>query len=119
MTYYDIKFVKDVTRKFADKNKCDINLRRALGLLNPAKLQLTSEERKLLLRIYEETINHIKENLYTLANFYERYRIVYGKTKHGLTIQTGLSFYDNSNLQIPTNKIQFNKSHLVCYDQKL
>jgi hypothetical protein len=37
------------------------------------------------------------------------------KTKHGLTIQTGLSWVSNNDQLIST---QFSKLHLVCYDRK-
>jgi hypothetical protein len=118
MTYYDINYVKDIVRKFANKSNRNVNMRRALGLANPAKLQLSSEERRLLLRVYEETISHTTENLRVLANFYERYRIVYGKSKHGLTIQTGISLISDNDEIMPNHTAQFNKSLLICYDRK-
>jgi hypothetical protein len=79
MTHYDIGFVKDVARRFANRNRIHTNMRRALGLANPKKLQLASEERKLLLRVYDHTINFMLDKLCSIANFYQRYQIIYTK----------------------------------------
>jgi hypothetical protein len=115
ITHYDIGFVKDIVKRLAKRNRCRINMRRALGLANPAKLQLTSEERKLLLRTYNHTINFMLEKLFCTANFYERYQIIYTKSKHGLTIQTGHGWFGDNDLLMAA---QFDRPLLVCYDRK-
>jgi hypothetical protein len=45
----------------------------------------------LLLDLYEKTIDYVWRRLVNIADFYDRFRIAYGKSKHGLTMQTGLS----------------------------
>jgi hypothetical protein len=50
------------------------------------------------------------EKLFCIANFYERYLIIYTKSKHGLTIQTGHGWFGDNDLLMPA---QFDRPLLV------
>jgi hypothetical protein len=67
-----------------------IDIRKAFLLL-PAKLNevLTNEEKSLIEQLSMETEQAIYRGLEMLADLYEKYYIVYMKSKHGLTIETG------------------------------
>ncbi len=64
-------------------------MRVILGLPDVGSLNLNQAERKVLIEVYQSTINEMKERILNLANFYDTFRIIYGKWKHGLTFQSG------------------------------
>ena len=49
--------------------------------------------------------------LKSIIEFYDNFRIVYGKSKHGLTMYSGIVEKNNT-------KFEFDKSLLICYDRK-
>ncbi len=48
--------------------------------------------------IFQKTVDIYSKKIATIAEFYDRYRIIYGKWKHGLTIQAGEQFGDLKSL---------------------
>jgi hypothetical protein len=96
-----------------------MNMRRILGLPNPAKLQLNRSERELLLDVYDKTADYFWKRLVSFADFYDRFRIVYGKSKHELTMQTGLSLIlENDFPRTIAEATDLEKSFLRCLDRK-
>ncbi len=115
MTFYDTRVVRSIISKVLGKK---YNLRKVLGLPNLKNLPLTEEERRFMLKEYKEFDRLANKILHRLINFYEDFRIAYGKSKHGLTFQTGLGFYS----EITTSKIEppgFDDSFLLCLDRKV
>jgi len=89
MVYYDTNLIRTSINKIRDRK---YNMEKILGLLKVSNLPLLSrEERKYLACDYSEFIKAMYKNLDTLVEFYENYRLIYGKTKHGLTIIPGLN----------------------------
>jgi hypothetical protein len=80
-------------------------------------LHLDKEEAKLLAELYEESENAAWNALGTLVEFYDKFRIIYGKSKHGLTFQTGATLDRGDGTQTSTPP-QFEKSGLIAYDRK-
>jgi hypothetical protein len=111
MTYYDLKRVRHVIKKIL-RRKRPYRMRKVLGLPDISTLGLTIEERKLLSRLYSETEERMLSHIKKLARFYDRYRIVYGKHKHGLTLEAGSSF--DTYPTVPS----FGDSMLYAYDHK-
>jgi hypothetical protein len=91
MTYYDQRLPRQIVEKI--RMKC-YNFQKILGLPNISDLPLSTEERKVLAKIFQETVNIYSKKIATIAEFYDRYRIIYGKWKHGLTIRAGEQFGD-------------------------
>lgn len=118
MTNYEINFVYETVKKIRKKSK-DLNMRVILGLPNPSKLPLNRQERRLLLDLYEMNYEYFWNRFQNLVDFYDKFRIVFGKSKHGLTMQTGIGMVLNE--ETPGTYIQpaeFNKSSLVCLDKR-
>jgi hypothetical protein len=118
MTNYSIQLVYEIIKKIRKRSK-DMNMRRILALPNPAKLKLDHHERKLLLDVYDKTEDYFWKRLVSFADFYDRFRIVYGKSKHGLTMQTGLSLILENNFPVTiAEATDVEKSFLRCLDRK-
>ena len=115
MTYYDQNLVRTVITKV--RKKQDLNMRRALGLPNISDLPLDKEERKVLACVYRESENAAWDALGKMVEFYDKFRIIYGKSKHGLTFQTGATI-DREGKGTETTTSQFEKSALIAYDRK-
>lgn len=109
MTFYDFKLLYSIIEKIRDK---DYNMRRILGLPDLSTLSLSPEEKSYLKRDFNECEVKAWNALNKLAEFYEKYRLIYGKSKHGLTIQSGHAFGWS------TVAPDFEKSLLICYDRK-
>lgn len=86
LTYYPTQLPRQIAQNILDKK---YNLEKVFGLPNISGLGLEANEKKILAKVYQETEEMLQEMLETLASFYDRYRIIYGKSKHGLTLQTG------------------------------
>jgi hypothetical protein len=111
MTYYGIKRPRDIVKKIAS-NKNGYCMRKVLGLPDIGSLGLDLLERRLLGKIYLETTEIMGSYIKKLALFYDRYRIIYGKHKHGLTLEAGSGF-DYSPI-VPL----FEDSMLFAFDHK-
>jgi hypothetical protein len=80
MTYYDQRLPRQIVEKIRLKN---YNFQKILGLPNISDLPLSRDERKVLARIFQETTHVYLQKISNTAEFYDRYRIIYGKWKHG------------------------------------
>ena len=89
MTYYDTDIIRIAIEKIKNRR---YNMERILSLLKISQIPfLSKEERKYLAFDYGESVKKMYKNLDTLADFYEDFRLIYGKTKHGLTLNPGLN----------------------------
>jgi hypothetical protein len=86
LTYYPTQLPRQVAENVLAKK---YNLQKIFGLPNISSLGLDPNEWKVIAKLYEESTETLQKMLETLASFYDRYRIIYGKSKHGLTIQSG------------------------------
>lgn len=111
MTFYELTRVRTVMKKII-RRKRPYCMRKVLGLPDIGSLGLSVEERKLLSRLYLETENRMLSHFKKLAMFYDRYRILYGKHKHGLTLEPGGSFYNHPTIAPLEDSI------LYAYDHK-
>jgi hypothetical protein len=109
MTFYDFRLLHSVIENIR-RRKYDI--RKILGLPDLSTLALNAEEKSYLEKDFSECGVKAWHALNKLAEFYEKYRLVYGKSKHGLTIQSGHAFGWSSFAP------DFDKSLLICYDRK-
>jgi len=114
MTYYDTDIIRIAIDKIKNRR---YNMEKILGLLKISQIPfLSREERKYLSSDYGELVKKMYKNLDTLAEFYEDFRLIYGKTKHGLTINPGLDLtYDPQHIQ---KNPQFEDSLLIGHDIK-
>lgn len=109
MTYYSFESVYHFIDKIRNN---EYDWRNVLGLPLPSKLPLSNEEQRYLFRNYEQNYAWIREAITRFAEFYDKFRIVYGKYKHGLTIQAGLLYRHAAQTPLLGNSI------LVCYDRR-
>jgi hypothetical protein len=92
MTYYDSALVESIIREISINKKIrnyKYNMRRVLGLPNLKHLSLSTKEKELLNSDFESFELTFLDVLKTLVSFYDKFRIVYGKSKHGLAFITG------------------------------
>ena len=110
MTYYPPKQPHDVITKIRNKT---IDVRKAF-VIPPAKTieVLTHEEKDLIDQLSSETERALYLALEKLADFYERYYIIYMKCKHGLTIETGTGL--NTGRSVP----DLQNSMIVAIDNR-
>jgi len=108
LTYYSFESVYQYIEKITN-NK--YNWRKILGLAQLSKLPISKDEKNYLFKDYQRNYAMIKEALTKFAEFYDKFRIIYGKYKHGLTIQSGLIYHSDEILKLE-------KSILVCYDRR-
>jgi hypothetical protein len=112
MTYYGIKRPRDIVKKIIS-TKNPYPMRKVLALPDIGSLELDPAERKLLGTIYIDTTKTAFSYIKKLAKFYDRYRIVYGKHKHGLTLESGSGF--DLHPVVPL----FEDSMLFAFDHKI
>ncbi len=107
VAFYPSQKPRQIIENFR-KKKYNSKLRLILGLPDIGKLNLEHSERRILIEVWEKTIDEMKRMILNLANFYDLFRLIYGKWKHGLTIQSGgdnLSVkFDNSIILVHDNK---------------
>jgi hypothetical protein len=88
------------------------NYRKVLGFSSVGKLPLTKEEQKYLANNYQNRFTIFSTALSSLIEFYNKFRILYGKSKHGLTFVSGISPDINATSPV------FEDSLLICYDRE-
>lgn len=107
MTKYDQSLPRKVIKKIRDKN---YDLEKILSFCDVESLPITNEEKKHLKLLYRNTIEVFWEKLKKFVDFYDRFYLVYLKTKHGLSIQSGGVFTEG--------KYDLEKSYLSTLDRK-
>jgi hypothetical protein len=89
MARYALEFVQNkVMKKVWEK---DFYLQRGLGVPSIANMQLEEHEEALLQAFYEQAEDNAWVQLGKLADFYDKYKTVYNKYRHGLILRTGLT----------------------------
>jgi hypothetical protein len=113
LSHYDPQMPRQITEMMIKGN---FNKRKALGLPNPTKLHISHQEREVILKVLYQTERYMTNRITNLAKFYDRYRIIFGKWKHGLTFESGGALSDfNSVVPMPTG---LENSLLIAYDRK-
>jgi hypothetical protein len=110
LSYYDIQLPIQTIKNF---NK--YNLRKILGLCEIDKITKNIEEKKVLSRIYSQTQEYFEQKLRNLMKFYEEYRVLHGKTKHGFIIRMNATIKPLSVLSPP---VSFEDSLIQALDKK-
>lgn len=87
MTYYDFNLLRQIIKKI---NKKEYNGHKILGLPDIDTLPVDKVEKKFLANEYSAIIEDLWRSLNRCIVFYDKYRIIYGKSKHGLIFQTGV-----------------------------
>lgn len=116
MTYYDQNLIRTIMDKV--RKKQSLTMRKALALPIISHLHLDKEEAKLLVELYRESESTAWNALSTLVEFYDKFRIVYGKSKHGLTFATDVTIDTGDETQTSSTSSQFENSGLIAYDRK-
>jgi hypothetical protein len=114
MSFYDFNKLNNIISKIK-KKKC-FNMRKALGFCDITQLGLEPEERKLMSKAYLLNCDYFYTIFIKLITFYEKYKIVYGKFKHGLNFVPNLKTHYNPNEKIQT--YQFTNSVLEAFHRK-
>jgi hypothetical protein len=109
MAFYDQKLVETIIAKV--RKRRDFNMRGALGLADISDLPIDKDERKVLAYVYRESENAAWDALDKMVEFYDKFKMIYHKSKHGLTFQTGST-------ETTTPASQFEKSALIAYHRK-
>jgi hypothetical protein len=86
-------------------------MRRALGLPNISDLPIDKDEKKVLAYVYRESQNAAWDALGRIVEFYDKFKIIYYKSKHGLTFQTG-------GIETTSITSQLEKSGLIAYHHR-
>jgi hypothetical protein len=92
MTYYDMNLVNSIIEELRKNKKLmnyKYNIRKVLGLPNLKFLSLSSKERNFLDKDFRGFESDYLQALKRLVSFYDRFKIVYAKSKHGLTFMAG------------------------------
>lgn len=110
ITFYPYSFLNQTLEDFINK-KC--NMRKLLGMPDLEKLDLNIEERKALSLRYENSGNTIAEIIKGWAEFYNQLRIIYGKSRHGLSYMTGIGNLTNFE-EIP----KLEETWMVAFDKR-
>lgn len=111
ITYYPTSMLDQVIDDFIEKK---YNMRKILGLAELEKLNLDNDERKILSICYQETGKDIENRLKEWAEFYKKLRIIYGKSRHGLSYLMGIGKELQSFNDIPN----YEDSLIVAFDRK-
>jgi hypothetical protein len=110
MTYYNMDLVNNIIKEITKGKKLKnykYNIRKALGLPNLRYLLLSHEEKRFLNEDFVTGEYEFIQQLKQLAAFYDKFRVVYGKSKHGLVyIAGGLS---------NPKAMSFDQSILQCF----
>lgn len=83
LTYYSFSAIYETMKNIRTGQ---YNFRKVLGFPSVDKLPLSKEEQKYLANNFEQSFTIFSNTLNRLIGFYEKFRILYGKSKHGLTI---------------------------------
>jgi len=86
MTYYELTAINSTINNI---QKRKFNMRKILGFCDLSKIELSDIEKRVVAQEYKKTSTKIYDMLDNLVKFYEEYKIIYGKTKHGLSYYTG------------------------------
>jgi hypothetical protein len=87
MTFYQLKQPGEAIDRIRSQT---LDIRKAFVIPEAKMIEiLTVEEKAVIEQLSIESVQNIHTLLEKLADFYERYYIVYMKCKHGLTIETG------------------------------
>ena len=108
ITRYGNGLPKQIIGKIYSK---EYDLYKIIQLPDIDTLDLSPNENKFLKKIFDSTLELVWSKLTKFANFYEKYDIVYLKTKHGLSIQTGAHFSNSDGLD-------FKKSYMRALDHR-
>ena len=107
MTYYEITMIDSSINKIKKK---EFNLRKIIGLCDLGKIDLSEDEKKTLQICYKSTCNAIQKHFDEFVKFYESYKIIYGKSKHGFAFKSGIGS--------DSQHLKFEKSMLVAFDRR-
>jgi len=107
MTKYDQSLPRKIIKKIRGK---DYDLEKILAFCDVESLPITDEERAHLKLLYESTIGVFWEKLNKFADFFDRFYLVYLKTKHGLSIQSAGVFTEG--------EYDLKKSYLSTLDRR-
>jgi hypothetical protein len=113
MTYYDIGLVNSIIKEVRRNKKLknyNFSIRKALGLPNLKHLSLSLDEKKFMNKDFIGFESKFLDLLKKLVSFYDKFNIVYGKSKHGLTFITG-------GADALGQTISFDNSVLQCYSR--
>lgn len=97
----------------------ELHLQRGLGVPSIANMQLEEHEETVLQAFYKQAENNAQAQLGKLADFYDRYKTVYNKYRHGLILRTGLTPTDNNKDSSNSNgSFDLDNSALEALDNK-
>lgn len=91
--------------------KREYNMRKILGLPEISLLSLNKEE-GMMGRSYQQTIDTVYEALKKCIIFYDKYKIIYGKSRHGLT------FWPNMILTPPKQGMPMPDPYILAFDKR-
>jgi hypothetical protein len=94
MARYPLEFAKN--QVFRKVREMDFSLLRALGVPSIANMQLEEHEETVLNTLYQQTEDTVWEHLGMLADFYDKFKTVYNKYRHGLILRTGTARTNNN-----------------------
>jgi hypothetical protein len=109
LTYYAFSDVYQIMENIRTNQ---YNYRKVLGFPSVDTLPLASEEQKYLAKNYQKRFTSFSTALNRLIGFYNKFRILYGKSKHGLTFVSGVM------PGASVTSLVFEDSLLICYDRK-
>ena len=110
MSRYNNELVKIVMKKVWQKG---FPMQTALGLPLISHLHLKKDEAKLLFSLYQESERNAWEAIGKIVDFYEKFRTVYNKYKHGLIFRTGGGLKDGN-----SSALTLEQSSLIALDRK-
>ena len=86
MAYYENRLVSQIIENFESGKYC---IQKILGLPNISQLPLEEKEKEFLTIDFSYGTSLFVESIKKVIGFYQKFKIVYLKSKHGLTLQLG------------------------------
>jgi len=108
VTNYSSNLLHNITKKISERS---YDMKKILAFTDIDSLPLNDKEKQHLEKLYEENIEYAWTVLNNFINFYDKFSIIYNKAKHGLPIQSGGGFSNNTNFK-------FNQSFMTALDKR-
>jgi hypothetical protein len=96
MARYTLDHVNNVVLRAIFESDIDFRLLRAMGVPPIAGMPLEQPEVTLLQSLYRQTEDNAWAQVQRLADFYDRFKMVYNKYRHGLILRTGSTRTNNN-----------------------
>lgn len=109
VTRYPFSQIDGLIKKIKERN---LPMQKILGFPNLKTLNLDKGKRRLFHERYEKTYESVYKSLNELADFYEQYKIMYGKSRHGF------SFFPDMSIDSKNTEDKSDIRYIFAFDRR-